>query len=92
MGHFRLSVKGYFETKKQTKQNKTKPPKSQIKARRQYSNLCHSMKPEAQYSNLCHSMKPEAQVQLGCSFRKLLLFPNIREPEDEAWTDGATCW
>ena len=79
MGHFRLSVKGYFETKKQTKQNKTKPPKSQIKARRQYSNLCHSM-------------KPEAQVQLGCSFRKLLLFPNIREPEDEAWTDGATCW
>lgn len=44
---------------------KTKKPKSQIKAKRQCSNLCHFT-------------KPDVQVQLGRPFRKQLLFPNCQ--------------
>lgn len=37
------------------------------------------MKARRQYTNLCHSMKPDVQAQLGCPFRNQLFSPTARE-------------
>lgn len=37
------------------------------------------MKARRQYTNLCHSMKLDVQAQLGCPFRNQLFSPPARE-------------